>query len=217
MPQDSAETPAVETTLADVPLGSQLTQIADRGLFLRKFLQKGRQISAAVPSSRALVEGMLRHIDFSRPATIVELGAGIGPVTEELLPRLRPHHRFVAVENDRDFCDVLRRRFPDLNLLECDASRIVNPLAAQGIHRVEYVLSGLPMPNLPVRAQARMMRWLRASLAPGGLFIQITVAPLVYRAFYDRLFEKVSYRMVWRNFPPGGVYVCSRPRRTCRS
>jgi phospholipid N-methyltransferase len=44
------------------------------------------------------------------------------------------------------------------------------------------------------------------------MFVQITVAPLVYRGFYDRLFESVRYRMVWRNVPPGGVYYCSRPR-----
>jgi phospholipid N-methyltransferase len=187
--------------------------MADRGLFLKKFLQKGRVISSAVPSSRSLVEGMLRHIDFTRPGTIVELGAGTGPVTEQVMERLQGFHRFVAIENDPDFCSVLRRRFPEVTLLQMDATKVAEPLRRIGIERVDYVLSGLPAPNLPARGAVRLWKWLRRSLSPEGRFIQITIAPLVYRAFYDRLFERVDYRMVWFNVPPGGVYCCSRPRR----
>ncbi|MEW6249326.1 MAG: methyltransferase domain-containing protein [Planctomycetota bacterium] len=214
MPSNGPRTNVAERVVSetDAALETPLTRLADRALFFRKFLSKGRIISSAVPSSRALVQGMLRPVDFSRPATIVELGAGIGPVTEEVLARLEPHHRFVAVENDPEFCEVLRRRFPNLWLLECDATRAGAQLAAQGVHRVDYVLSGLPTPSLPRRAAVRLCRWLRRALAPNGLFIQITVAPLVFRAFYDRLFEQVQYRMVWQNVPPGGVYVCSQPR-----
>ena len=213
MPTNASQTDVADRIVAETPLETPLTRIADRALFLRKFLAKGRVISSAVPSSRALVNGVLRAVDFSRPCTILELGAGTGPITDEVLTRLRPHQRFVAVENDGDFCDVLRRRFPQLTLLECDATRLAGPLAAQGIHRVDYVLSGLPTPSLPRRGAVRLWRWLRESLAPNGRFIQITVAPLVFRGFYDRLFEQVEYQMVWANVPPGGVYVCSRPRK----
>jgi phospholipid N-methyltransferase len=58
-----------------------------------------------------------------------------------------------------------------------------------------------------------LWRWLSDALEPDGVFVQITVAPLVYRAFYSRLFESVDYRMVWRNVPPGGVYCCAQPRQ----
>ena len=184
-------------------------RIADRALFLKKFLAKGRVISSAIPSSRAMVKSVLKHVDFSRPATIVELGAGIGPVTAEIVERIGPHHRFVAVENDPDFCAVLRRRFSGLSILQADATRIAEPLAGLGIRQVDYVLSGLPTSNLPLRALARLRQWLRTALTPDGLFIQITVAPLLYRGLYKRMFESVNYRMVWWNLPPGGVYECS--------
>ncbi len=159
-----------------------------------------------------MVDAVMAPIDLSRPATIVELGAGTGPITERVVAALGPQHRFVAVENDRAFCRVLRRRFPQLDVLEGDATRVAEPLAERGIEKVDYVVSGLPTPALPMRGTVRLCQWLRESLAPGGMFIQITVAPLVYRHFYDRLFESVRYRMVWRNVPPGGVYYCSRPR-----
>lgn len=202
-----------EPRLADSALTGRDERLSDRALFFRKFLTKGRVISSAVPSSRALVSGVLRHVDFTRPATIVELGAGTGPLTEQIVHRLSPHHRFVMVENDPDFCDVLRRRFPRTPVLEADASKIAEPLGNMGIHRVDYVLSGLPTPNLPARSAVRLWRWLRKALTPNGLFVQITIAPMIYNRFYDRLFESVDYRMVWWNIPPGGVYRCSNPRR----
>jgi phosphatidylethanolamine/phosphatidyl-N-methylethanolamine N-methyltransferase len=202
-----------EPVFGDPTLARRAPLLSDRALFLKKFLAKGKTISSAVPSSRALVSGVLRNVDFSHPSTIVELGAGVGPVTEQILERIQPHHRFAAVENDHEFCEVLRRRFPEATVLETDASRVSEPLANIGIHKVDYVISGLPTPNLPRRSTIKLMRWLRESLAPNGLFIQITVAPLLYRGFYDRLFKEVEYRMVWWNVPPGGVYCCSAPRR----
>jgi phosphatidylethanolamine/phosphatidyl-N-methylethanolamine N-methyltransferase len=159
-----------------------------------------------------MVDAVMAPIDFNRAANIVELGAGTGPITERLVAGLGSQHRFVAVENDRAFCRILRRRFPQVDVLEADATQLAKPLAERGIDKIDYVVSGLPTPSLPVRSMIRMWQWLRESLTPGGMFVQITVAPLVYRGFYDRLFESVRYRMVWRNVPPGGVYYCSRPR-----
>jgi len=194
-------------------LSTREARLGDRGLFLKKFLNKGRTISSAAPSSKAMAKALVEAVDFSSPGTIIELGAGTGPVTEYILERLRPHHRFVAVENDPDFCEVLRRRFPELTLLEQDATRVAEALRRLGIERVDYVISGLPSPALSPRGIVRLWRWLSEVLAPNGLFVQITIVPLIYRAFYARLFEKVDYRMVWWNMPSGGGYRCSNPRR----
>ncbi|HKQ50681.1 MAG TPA: rRNA adenine N-6-methyltransferase family protein [Phycisphaerae bacterium] len=216
MSSDPLNANVAEPALVETTLAPRAARLSDVGLFFSKFVAKGRTISSAVPSSRAMVNGVLDHVDFSRPGTIVELGAGTGPVTEQIVEQLRPHHRFVAVENDADFCEVLRRRFPETTLLQTDATRIAEPLSKLGVHKVDYVLSGLPTPNLPAQAQVRLWRWLKESLAPGGLFIQITVAPILYRGFYERFFRDVSYRMVWLNVPPGGVYRCAAPRKHLR-
>lgn len=214
MSTDRSNANVAEPTLVESTLSERSANPNDFLLFFRKFLLKGRGISSAVPSGPAMVRGVLRHVNFDRPCTIVELGAGTGPITSEIVENLKPNQRFVAVENDADFCEVLRRRFPDTPLLQTDATKVAEPLAHLGIHRVDYVISGLPTPNLSPQGMVRLWRWLRASLSPDGVFIQITVAPLIYRAFYQRLFEKVRYQMIWVNVPPGGVYCCSRPRRS---
>jgi phospholipid N-methyltransferase len=191
---------------------SQPSAAGDYALFLRKFLEKGRTISSAVPSSRTMALKLLEEIDFSRPGVILELGAGTGAVTEHIVERLRPHHRFVAVENDADFVEILRRRFPTQMILQADATRLSEPLASFGVHRVKYVVSCLPTPALSKRGIVRLAQWAERSMDGDGAFLQLTVVPLLYRGFYRRLFEQVNFRMVWRNIPPGGVYCCRRPR-----
>lgn len=189
----------------------QSGKATDAVVFFRKFLEKGRTVSSFVPSSRTMAGRMLELVDFERPGTIIELGAGTGPVTEQILQRLRPHHRFVAVENDPDFVEILRRRFPEHFILQADATRLAEPLANMGVHRARYVVSCLPTPALPRRGLVRMVRWLEKTLEPDGLFLQLTIVPLFYRKFYERIFAQVGYSMVWRNMPPGGVYVCRKP------
>lgn len=66
---------------------------------------------------------------------IVEVGPGRGALTEELLARVGPHGRVVAVEVDRDLSAALRLRYtmrPELTLvegdfLEADLARHVQP------------------------------------------------------------------------------------------
>ena len=218
MTRNTSDAGVAETALADSTLASDGARLSDLVLFFQKFLRKGLTISSAVPSSPAMVSRILEHIDFDRPATIVELGAGTGPITVELLEQMRPHHRFVMVENDPDFCEILRRRFPNTPLIQADASNLAEPLARMGIEKVDYVVSGLPTPNMPTRSAIRLWQWLQQALTPSGLFIQITNAPLVYRKFYRRLFESAEHHTVLLNIPPGGVYRCARPRdHLCKS
>lgn len=207
---------SAEPALAESRAEERGERLSDRSLFFRKFLAKGTVISSVAPSSQSLVRCILSYVDFDKPSTIVELGAGTGPLTERILERLQPHHRFVAVENDPDFCEILRRRFPETPLLEANAANISGTLASLGIRKVDYVLSCLPTPNLPKRDMVRLWRWLGEALNPGGLFVQITEVPLYYRNFYNRLFDSVDYSMVWWNIPPGGVYCCAKPRSRSR-
>lgn len=212
MTRNTSNAGVAETALADSTLTPDKARLSDLVLFFQKFLNKGLTISSAVPSSPSMVATILQHIDFDRPGTIVELGAGTGPITVEILEKLRPHHRFVMVENDPDFCEILQRRFPSTPLIQEDASKLAAPLARLGIKKVDYVVSGLPTPNMPRRSAVRLWQWLQQALTPDGLFIQITNAPLLYRKFYRRLFESAEHETVMLNIPPGGVYRCARPR-----
>ena len=74
--------------------------IADRVRFLRAFAANPRQVGAILPTSRYAVRDMLDLGDVPGAGLVVELGAGTGVQTGEILARMGPDARLVALEID---------------------------------------------------------------------------------------------------------------------
>ena len=180
----------------------------DWWLMLRKFLEQGTGIASFAPSSRFLSRSIIKGIDYDRAKCIVELGAGTGPITTELVKRVKPHTRLVIIERDPDFCTRLRAKFPTAEIVEGDAAHIDTLLADRGITQVDHVVSGLPLPSFPAELRYAVMQTSARVLGEHGEFRQLTVMPLVYRKLYKSYFNDVKFRFVALNLPPAGVYVC---------
>lgn len=56
---------------------------------------------------RRVIDGLMRHITIARDQTVVDIGAGLGALTEPLAQKAQ---RVVAVEVDRRICRLLRER-----------------------------------------------------------------------------------------------------------
>jgi phospholipid N-methyltransferase len=182
--------------------------MGDLWLVLRKFVTNAKTVATIAPSSRALSRATVRGIDWSKTKVVVELGAGTGPITEELVKASPPGVRLVVNEFLPEFCDALRQKFPELHIADGDAKRLTGMLAERGIRRVDYVLSGLPLTHFTPADRDAVMDQVGQVLSPGGEFRQLTTAPWLYRGLYRRYFRDVSFRLVIWNLPPGGVYCC---------
>jgi phosphatidylethanolamine/phosphatidyl-N-methylethanolamine N-methyltransferase len=187
-------------------------------MMVRKFLAHGTQIASVAPSSRSLVRVMLKGIDFARTRTLVELGAGTGPITAELVRRAQGTPcKLLIIERDRDFCQRLRERFDGrAEIIQADAGDLDRILAERGVDQVEQIVSGLPTPSLPPDVYRRIFTAVGRRLSPEGEFRQLTVIPWVYKRFYKKHFNDVRFHLVPINVPPGGVYVCKRLRERTR-
>jgi phosphatidylethanolamine/phosphatidyl-N-methylethanolamine N-methyltransferase len=196
-------------------LNPQARPLSDRApdwwLLFRKFLRQGTDIAALAPSSRWLARAVVRGIDFDRARCVVELGAGTGPITRELL-RHAGRCRVLIVERDPDFCNRLRRRLPHAEVVQADANDLEQLLEERAIERADHIISGLPLPSFPAPTRDRFLEGIGRRLAPEGTFRQLTHMPWVYLPLYRCYFEEVRFRFVSLNVPPGGVYVCRRMR-----
>src|SRR5687767_11266685 len=85
----------------------------ERLFFAWSFIWNPNLISSVVPSSRFLVRRVLRHIDWQKAELIVEYGPGVGTLTREILRRMRPEARLVAIEINQKFVDFLNQRVRD--------------------------------------------------------------------------------------------------------
>lgn len=184
-------------------------------LFFRKFLRYGTKIASAVPSSRWLSDKTVSNVDWDRTKTIVELGAGTGPVTKLIVERAHVDCKVFIFESDKDFVSILKKDFSvhkNVEIIEGDACAFGDILFKHGIQSVDYIISGLPTPSLLLKDRERLFENVRKLLSPEGTFNQITEMPLVYLRLYKRYFNNVKFIFEPRNFPPGGVYLCRSPK-----
>lgn len=65
---------------------------------------------------------IIRHADIRPDETVIEIGPGLGAITDELFKRAR---RLIAIEKDRRLAEHLRHRFAGLELIEGDAVEIL--------------------------------------------------------------------------------------------
>lgn len=183
----------------------------DWWLMMKAFLTQGKRIASFAPSSRFMARKLLDGIDWAQARSIVELGAGTGPITAEMVKAAHPKARLVVIELDPVLCGRLRDRFrdaPNVEVVLGDATKFGEILAERGIPAVDHVLSGLPLPSFPAAARDAILATASKTISAGGTFRQLTVMPLIYYKLYRRYFEDVRFRFVPFNLPPGGVYVC---------
>lgn len=182
--------------------------VPDWWLMTKKFLRHGTSIASFVPSSSFLSRKIIQGIDFQKAKCIVELGAGTGPITKQLISRVQPHTKLIVVELDRDFCNRLRQRFPGADIVEGDAAKLETLLADRGIPQVDHVISGLPLPSFPKELRDAIIASSAKVLSREGTFRQLTNMPYIYWKLYRKYFHDVRFNLEPINLPPAGVYVC---------
>jgi phospholipid N-methyltransferase len=183
----------------------------DWWLMMKAFFRQGRKIASVAPSSRYMARKIIDGINWDNAKCIVELGAGTGPITAEIVKRIKPHTRLLVVELDPTLCGRLKSRFQDVanvDVVQGDAAQFDKLLHERGLPQVDHVLSGLPLPSFPEQLRNAVLETSARTLAPNGTFRQLTVMPLIYYRLYARYFNDVQFRFVPLNLPPGGVYVC---------
>ncbi len=191
---------------------SPLKPLSETLLFASNFLRHPSMLGSIIPSSRFLVDQVLKPIDWGRARVIVEYGPGVGTFTGEILRRMRPDAQLVAIETNGDFVRFLRRTFPDprLHVVHGSAAEVQPALMRLALPAPRYIISGIPLGSMPDPVRTDIAVKSRAALEPGGAFLvyQFTarVLPTLRRTFGDvrRSFER-------RNFPPAQLFLCTTP------
>ncbi len=180
--------------------------LTDRLSFLRAFLANPRQVGAVLPTSRAAVRDMLDLADVPGADLVVELGAGTGVQTGEILARLGPGARLVSLEIDPQLAKLLDARFDDPRLqVVCDSAENLD--VHLGGQRADVVVSALPYTSLEPALRRRILDRLPVSVAPGGTVLVIQYSPLLLREL-RRLFPSVRQRISVWNVPPAFLFAC---------
>ena len=77
---------------------------------MKAFFRHGRKIASFAPSSRFMARKIADGIDWEQAKCIVEQGAGTGPITAEIVKRVRPQTKLLVIELDPSLCGRLKAR-----------------------------------------------------------------------------------------------------------
>src|SRR5437763_3835803 len=143
-------------------------------LFFKRFLQRPFQIASIVPSSKALVERVAKKIDFSDPVVIAEYGPGEGVHSREIARRMAPGSTLLLFELDPALSRDLERQFAGdhrVHVINGDAATLPDELRRRGLHKCDYILSGIPFSILEKNKKRALLQKTHDALIDGGRFI----------------------------------------------
>ena len=177
--------------------------------FINEFLKKKNKVGAVAPSSRFLRKKMLKHIDFEKATVIVELGSGTGAFTFEILEKLAPDGKLIVFETNKQFYETLAKKINDERFVFVNqsAEKLPEILKEQGLDKVDYIISSLPLAILPDKVKNNILSGIKKSLKAEGLFIQFQYS-LNAKKLLRNNFENVSLDFTAINIPPAFVYKC---------
>lgn len=183
--------------------------LRERARFLRSFLHGPRRVGSVLPTSRRTVRATLDMAPLAQARCVVELGAGTGPYTREIVRRLGPDARLLAFELDPALARKLTAEVTDprVQVIEDTAANLDAHLDGR---RPEVIVSGLPLTSLPGSARRDILQAARRAMADDGVLLVLQYSPFMQREL-ERRFGSVRRRLSLFNVPPAVLFACRSP------
>jgi len=181
-------------------------QGGERLRFLRSFLAGPGRVGAVLPTSRTTVRATLDMAPVDQARCVVELGAGTGPYTREIVPRLAPGARLLAFELDPALAGALAADLSDPRV-QVIADSATNLEAHLDGARPEVIVSAIPFTSLPGEQRREILQVARRVLADDGVMLVLQYSPFMRKALQEA-FGSVRIKVSPLNVPPAVLFAC---------
>jgi len=175
--------------------------------FFRGFLKHPVMVGSIIPSSRILIERMLKPVDWENTRLFVEYGPGVGTFTRPILEKLGPDAKLIAIDTNSDFINYLRKSIDDPRFVPVtgSAADVESIVKEHGFESADYVLSGLPFSTLPPGIGDDIGQATSRVLRSGGAFLVYQFSPKVLD-FIKPHFDRIDRGFEWINVPPATLF-----------
>jgi phospholipid N-methyltransferase len=164
-------------------------------------------VGSIIPSSRILIERMLKPVDWENTKLFVEYGPGVGTFTRPILEKMSADSMLIVIDTNPDFIKFLRRSIDDPRFIAVNGSAtdVESIVQEHGFDSADYVLSGLPFSTLPPGIGDEIAQATSRVLRPGGSFLVYQFSPKVLD-FIKPHFDHVDRGFEWINVPPATLF-----------
>ncbi len=175
-------------------------------LFFKEFLRSPFTVGSICPSSTLLTKQLVTAIPAHCQGMIIDLGAGTGIVTEQLLTCGYPETKVVAIEKSSELASVISRRWPKIQVINNDAASALSDLYKTGTHLpVDAIISSLPLRVLPAASVCEIMNGVCKLISDDGCLIQYSYAVWMKFPLQDYGLHPDGSTFVLGNLPPAKV------------
>lgn len=172
--------------------------------FLKAAMLNPREVGSGCPSSSYLAKAMAEEISNHSDGVIVELGGGTGAITRALLQQGVTTDKLIVIERSPTLVALLRRQFPNVRVIQGDASEL-DKLLGSDSGRVSAIVSSLPLKSLPKACVFKIKQQVKKLLNSEGVFVQFTYDLRVPSSLKGQDFSCKHTQLVWKNLPPARV------------
>jgi phospholipid N-methyltransferase len=181
---------------------------------IKEFIKSPSTVGTIFPSSEHLAREMINGMDLHNAKTVLEIGPGSGAFTKHIAKQLSPSAKFIIVELNKQFHDNLKKKYPDLKIINDSAERLSSILEREAMGKADAVISSLPWAIFSEGLQRRIMDQIHLNLSIGGYFatyayLHGTFLPggvKIRKLIKDKFGNVKRSSTVWRNLPPAFVY-----------
>lgn len=144
------------------------------------------------------------------PGRVIELGAGTGAITRQLLAHGVPPDGLTCIELDPGFVDYLRQAFPHVEAVQGTAESLARIWGERGHGPAAAIVSSLPIRLFDDAATHAVLAASCAVARPGAPFVQLTFRasnPIPRRILQVHGLTGRRRGLVWANVPPAFVWL----------
>lgn len=178
----------------------------DKIKFFLNFIKNPKQNASIIPSSSSLAKIMVQDIDFSKIKSVVELWPGTWVFTEEILRNKTEKCKFVAIEIEKTYVDVLEEKFWKRLIVEHNSVQNLQIIMQKNwIERPDVIISWLWFVSFPYHILKPTLESIMKYTDMWVEFRSFTYMPKKFK----NCFYEFDTELIWKtlkNIPPAYVY-----------
>lgn len=166
-------------------------------------------VGSLAPSSKFLASKMLNHLALKNASLIIELGPGTGALTKYIIKNKGPKTQLLIIELNLDFYQNILEKYcgENIEIIHGSATDLSSILVEKGLPHADYIISSLPLANLPSEIRQQILQVSQDCLAKKGKFIQYQYS-LQSKKILNEIFKEVHINFTPFNLPPAFIYTC---------
>ncbi len=174
-------------------------------LFTINAFKNLKQTGSLFRSSKFLAEKLTDSLSSEKSMTIVELGAGDGVITKQILAKANTNSKLFSYEINETF-------LPKLNAIKDERLKVLNSCVSKiktdfEKGEIDMIISSLPLTNIDYLFKKELMNDVKVVLKPEGQFVQYQYS-INDKNLLKNNFAQFTTNFCLLNLPPAFIYTC---------